>query len=545
MKVLVLNGSPKGKNSNTLKLTNAFVDGLGEVELKSIDVVSKNIGSCKGCFCCWNKTPGKCVMQDDMQEIIDLRIWADVTIWSFPLYYFNVPAILKNLIDRQLPMSLPFMEEREDGYGSGSHPSRYDMSGKHNVIISTCGFYSAENNYDSVKSMFNHVCGNDNYEAIFCGQGELFRVKELKERTDEYLEIVKKAGKEFAAGGILAETKEELSQLLYDKETFESMADSSWGVSKDGKEPLDETFVFTKQMAALYNKESYNGKDIVLEIKYTDCGKNYQIKLTDSKSEVSDKCEYEPTTVIETPYDVWKAIARGEIRGDEALMKGMYKVTGDFELMIHWNDYFGGGKNKKSGSSHGESAKSADGRSKNPAMITMLLPWMAFWILVSVNQDWGPIIVMLICAFIPLLFFKNKLTVYDVISMGAGALFAGLAFFTKKYDLIYIISYLSFGAMWLMSCLTKEPVCAAYVKYNYNGEDALNNPIFMKTNYILAAGWGLLYIVVSIVTFFLYKYDLRTVSLITNNAAPIIMGLFTVWFEKWYPAHIAGRGNRK
>ena len=41
-------------------------------------------------------------------------------------------------------MVLPFMTEREDGIGAGAHPARYDMSGKRHVLISTCGFYSAE-----------------------------------------------------------------------------------------------------------------------------------------------------------------------------------------------------------------------------------------------------------------------------------------------------------------------------------------------------------------------------------------------------------------
>lgn len=544
MKVLVINGSPKGKNSNSLKLTNAFVEGLGEIDLKQVDVASKNIGSCKGCFSCWNKTPGICIMQDDMSEIIEDELWADVIIWSFPLYYFNVPGMLKNLIDRQLPMSMPFMEERSDGYGSGSHPARYDMSGKRYVVISTCGFYSAKNNYDSIRSMFNHVCGNENYETIFCGQGELFRVKELKERTDEYLEIVKKAGREFVHGSITEETKSELSQLLFDKETFEEMADASWGVSKDGKEKLDETYTFTKQMAALYNKASHQGKDKVLEIRYTDKGKAYQIKLTASGSEVFDVCALEPTTIIETPYDVWTTIARGEIRGDEALMKGMYRVTGDFELMIHWKTYFGGASSAERSDTLPEGESLCQSEKKKPSMTTMLLPWMAFWIATSISHDIGPVIVMIICASIPLIYYKNKTTVYDVISIMAGAVFAGLCALTEKYDLIYIVSYLCFGLMWLLSCFTKEPVCAAYVKYNYNGDDALNNPIFMKTNYILAAGWGLLYICNCVVTFFLYKYGFRTVSLIVNNVAPAVMGMFTVWFEKWYPEYVAKRGGK-
>jgi multimeric flavodoxin WrbA len=60
-----------------------------------------------GCFSCWNKSPGKCVLADDMAALIEKIIHADVLIWSFPLYYFSVPGGLKNLIDRQLPMNLP------------------------------------------------------------------------------------------------------------------------------------------------------------------------------------------------------------------------------------------------------------------------------------------------------------------------------------------------------------------------------------------------------------------------------------------------------
>ena len=91
-----------------------------------------------------------------MQTVIEKLMESDLILWSFPLYYFNVPGILKNLIDRQLPMSLPFMSARQDGYGSGSHEARYDMEGKRHVLISTCGFYSASENYDSVSRMFDH-----------------------------------------------------------------------------------------------------------------------------------------------------------------------------------------------------------------------------------------------------------------------------------------------------------------------------------------------------------------------------------------------------
>ena len=152
MKIMVINGSPKGSDSNTMRLTRAFLDGIGESEVREITVATSKIAGCKGCFCCWNKTPGECVISDDMKYVIDSEVWADVIIWSFPLYYFSVPGGLKNLIDRQLPMNLPFMTDRTDGKGSGSHPSRFDMSQKRHIVISTCGFYSAEKNYDTKTS---------------------------------------------------------------------------------------------------------------------------------------------------------------------------------------------------------------------------------------------------------------------------------------------------------------------------------------------------------------------------------------------------------
>ena len=286
MKILIINGSPKGKRSNTYKLTNAFINGISEkteVEYEEVIVKDKNISTCIGCFGCWNKTPGVCVIKDDMKEVLDKILWADIVIWSFGLYYFNVPGRMKMLIDRQLPLALPFMVSESE---SGGHPMRFDMSGKRHVIISTCGFYTAKGNYGSVNAMFDHFLGKNRYETIYCGQGELFRVDALHNRTDEYLSYVKQAGEEFITSGISSDTREHLDELLFPRETFETMADASWGVSKETGEQEDETYIFTKQMASMYNKSSYKGKDIVLEMDYTDKEKAYQIILKKDGYEV-------------------------------------------------------------------------------------------------------------------------------------------------------------------------------------------------------------------------------------------------------------------
>ena len=94
-------------------------------------------------------------------------------------------------------------------------------------------------------------------------------------------------------------------------------------------------------MAALYNKDAYDGKDRVLEIHFTDLDHTYQIQLSKTGSEVFTDGRLSPTTRIDTPFTVWSAISRGEIGGAEALGKQMYTVSGDFSLMIDWDKIFG------------------------------------------------------------------------------------------------------------------------------------------------------------------------------------------------------------
>ncbi len=543
MKILVINGSPKGSNSNTYRLTSAFLDGMREglketdpqIEVKELAVNSLTVKPCLGCFSCWNRTPGQCCISDDMSHMIQTLLWADVIIWSFPLYYFTVPGPLKNLIDRQLPMLLPFMAENETGTtGNGSHPQRYRRDHQKTVVISTCGFYTAQGNYDGVYSLFDHTCGRGNYTAIFCGQGELFRVPEVSGRTDEYLSYVRQAGQEYIAGGISQKTQTALNQLLFPKETFEAWADASWGIHPDTSEKESDALIFTRQMAALYRKENYPGKDLVLEMYYTDVGECYQILLSKDGSQVYTDGSLPATTRIETPVTLWRSIAAGKIRGDEALMKHLYKVTGDFQFMLHWDTYFGSPTPRTAKSSH------AGGEEKTTNMCILLLPWMALWTVVPISRYWGSFACIGICALLPLLFYRNRKTPYEILTnpLVTGISLALAAGAQERQMLPF--SYLVFGSMWTVSCFFKIPLTANYSMNHYGGEDAYSNPLFIKTNRILTLLWGLFYISASAVTYLLMGTSLRGLTGIFQCTLPIFLGIFTAWFQKWYPAKVAG-----
>ena len=341
-------------------------------------------------------------------------------------------------------------------------------------------------------------------------------------------------------GKISEKTEAALHTLLYPRDVFESMADASWGISRTTGEKEADDLVFTRQMAALYNKDAYDGKERVLEICYTDLKHTYQIKLDDKGSEVLTDQSLAATTRIDTPFTVWSAISRGEIGGAEALGKQMYTVTGDFSLMVNWDKFFG------STSAVKEAEKTSQGVEvqKNPSMMTMLIPWITFWIAVSVNTEKGSVIALLVASAIPFIMRKHKFVIWDQLSIVAVAILSAIASLTGAGDISTDIGYLVFGLFWLVSCLTKEPLCAAYVKYNYGGEAAHKNPLFMKTNYILAAAWGVLYVLTAVWTFLLKKAGVGAALIVVNNLMPVLMGIFTGWFEKWYPARLA-RGSKK
>ncbi len=214
MNILIINGSPKGERSNTMNLTRAFLEGAKWTNAETIDISKLNIKSCTGCYSCWSATPGKCVINDDMSEILPKIVKADVIIWSFPLYGCFFPGYMKIFTDRQLPLMLPEMKVSAE---SGEHPLRYDLSKQRHFYISTCGFWTSEGNYDSIIKVLERAFSQQNYKTytIFCGQGDLFNIPELKEQTAPYLEIVRQAGEECITGGITKKTQDLLSVPLF------------------------------------------------------------------------------------------------------------------------------------------------------------------------------------------------------------------------------------------------------------------------------------------------------------------------------------------
>lgn len=98
-KVLILSGSPR-KNGNSDLLCDEFMKGAKESghNVEKIRVAEKNIGYCRGCYAC--KQTGQCAVKDDMADVLQKMIDADVIVLASPVYFYSIDAQLKALIDR-------------------------------------------------------------------------------------------------------------------------------------------------------------------------------------------------------------------------------------------------------------------------------------------------------------------------------------------------------------------------------------------------------------------------------------------------------------
>ena len=101
-KILIISSSPR-KGGNSDLLCDEFIRGASEAGHKTEKVFlrDKNIHYCIGCGVC-NST-AKCVQSDDMEQILESMVEADVIVLATPVYFYTMDAQLKTLIDRTVP----------------------------------------------------------------------------------------------------------------------------------------------------------------------------------------------------------------------------------------------------------------------------------------------------------------------------------------------------------------------------------------------------------------------------------------------------------
>lgn len=203
MRILVFNGSPK-KVSDTMRITTAFIEGMkdfGEQDVKIVNAVEKKIEYCKGCFTC-KRNGGTCVYDDDMKEILDDILSSDLLLFSYPLYCYGMPAPLKAIVDRTMPLSAMTMKKVGERY---EHDCQGDFSKLKYVLICGCGFPNSKNNFEPAVLQFKLMFPNA-HTVVTVPESPMFNAAEAEVVTKPRLELVRRAGKEYAETGEINES---------------------------------------------------------------------------------------------------------------------------------------------------------------------------------------------------------------------------------------------------------------------------------------------------------------------------------------------------
>lgn len=224
MKITIFNGSPRAENGNTHVMVTAFMKGAvrAGAEVENVFLAKKEINHCRGCFSCWLKTPGKCIIKDDMAGLIEKLASSDIIVFATPLYVDNVTGIMKNFMDRMIPAGDPHFEKEKGG--ECVHIIRSEKIPKL-VIISNCGF-PEQSHFQVLELLFKRIARNMRTEVI----GEIYRsggaiLKDapliLKPVIYKYKKLLQTAGREIVEKQQLsAETRAKLEKPLMSEERY-------------------------------------------------------------------------------------------------------------------------------------------------------------------------------------------------------------------------------------------------------------------------------------------------------------------------------------
>lgn len=123
MPTLLLNGCSRNDiyARSALELLTAVLGEGGEPP-RVIDLEGLRIADCNGCFGCWTKTPGECVIRDDAPAVTALLAHAGRIVFFCPVVFGGFSPELKRVIERSISLLLPFMRVY---HGELHHPPRY------------------------------------------------------------------------------------------------------------------------------------------------------------------------------------------------------------------------------------------------------------------------------------------------------------------------------------------------------------------------------------------------------------------------------------
>jgi multimeric flavodoxin WrbA len=130
MKIACLLGSPRTEgNSSTIARRFLKTAEMLGAETTAYELNQRTYRGCQACYACKTKLD-RCVLKDDMAEVLDAVKAADVVVLASPVYYGEISSQLKGFMDRTFSYLVP-------DYRTNLQPSR--LAPKKLIFVLTQG----------------------------------------------------------------------------------------------------------------------------------------------------------------------------------------------------------------------------------------------------------------------------------------------------------------------------------------------------------------------------------------------------------------------
>lgn len=152
--------------------------------IKHIDLSSMEIANCVGCFGCWTKTPGRCVIRDDATRVYPYIAQSDTLLYISHIKYGGYDVIMKRMLERAIPIQQAFIRILK---GETHHVQRA-VARKRAIIIAYGSITSEEKEiFQKLVARNAYNMNFESYEILFVEESRLEdMVKKIVMQWEKY-----------------------------------------------------------------------------------------------------------------------------------------------------------------------------------------------------------------------------------------------------------------------------------------------------------------------------------------------------------------------
>lgn len=358
MRILLARANPR-KDGHTQHVTDLLRRGAAEAgaQIDEVDLTKAKIAHCVGCFRCWTATPGRCaVHDDDMDELTERLLAADVLMCSTPLYHYSATCSLLAFLERSLPLTQYGFEVNPLGLmrNKTRYPERW--KGKRLGFIA-CGAFRSPRNFEGMQKTFELTAGGMNMELCarlirpesFLLPFHLARPKRIKTVETALVQ----AGREIVVEGAVSEetTRRVATPLSDSLEDFMKYSHIYWenavtlgpdatDMPKVQRSVLTDVRILIYEMARSIDPAATARVRAVMQFDFPDCDKHFRVAIDRGACRVTETASDECDLRVTVDSGVWAAVFMREKDARRALLDKEIRLEGEKMLFTRLDRFF-------------------------------------------------------------------------------------------------------------------------------------------------------------------------------------------------------------